>query len=169
MSRRARARARIQWPLVPGPDAGGPRNITSPSRVADAHLHAHDSVPGSQASKKFRPYPWVPGVFSPWGSLLQSRQVRARGGSFLLLDWSSWNISNWRSFARVVFRFFSYLPWLLREMNNPLFLVDGRNICTLDVPGRFYLNDASDASAKVAQTVRSIETSVEPVMSHTCF
>lgn len=73
-----------------------------------------------RASKKFRPYPWIPAVFSPWGSLLQSRQVRARAaaatGSFF---WPSWNISNWRSFARrALFRFFSYLPALAFAPNE---------------------------------------------------
>lgn len=52
----------------PGPDVGGPRNITSPSRVA--HLHAHGSSE-TRANKKFRPYPVCSRcIFSGEGSLL---------------------------------------------------------------------------------------------------
>jgi len=71
MSRSARASERgYNGRRSPGPNVGGPRNITSPSRVV--HLHAHGSLGGlSGDSERIRSFGRVfPLYFLRQGSLL---------------------------------------------------------------------------------------------------
>lgn len=84
--RRARARARergYNGRRSPGPDVGGPRNITSPSRVAHLHAHGPGALGRLERIRSFgRIRVFSRCIFSAEGVFLRCHNTAgARGGS----------------------------------------------------------------------------------------